>query len=127
VEAPEATSTDNAGPLSEATNEDWKVLEAHRALARGHPGAARMPADLARAQEVLRPDARGSGDPSYSHSDGLTRAQRYEQRTNVKDSLLAQGGAESSERVGLLKVTPCHRDQGKRRQVKFHVRILNCM
>jgi hypothetical protein len=59
-----------------------------------------MPAELARAQEVLRPDARGPGDPSYSHSDGLTRAQRYEQRTNVKDSLLAQGGAESSERVG---------------------------
>jgi transposase InsO family protein len=100
VEAPEATSTDNAGPLSEAINEDWKVLEAHRALARDHPRAARMPAELARAQEVLRPDARGPGDPSYSHSDGLTRAQRYEQRTNVKDSLLAQGGAESSERVG---------------------------
>jgi hypothetical protein len=91
---------DNARPHSETTNEDWKVLDTHQALARGNPGAARMPAELACAQEVLRPAARESGDHLFSHLDGLTRAQRYEQRTSAKDSLLAQGGAESGKRVG---------------------------
>jgi hypothetical protein len=103
MEAPEATRVDNAGPHPETTYEDWKVLDTHQALARGIPGAARIPAKLARAQEVLRPAARESGDHLFSHSDGLTRAQRYEQRTSAKDSLLAQGGAESGERVGLTE------------------------
>jgi hypothetical protein len=35
VEAPEATRMDNAGPHSETTNEEWKVLDTHQALARG--------------------------------------------------------------------------------------------
>jgi hypothetical protein len=113
VEAPEATSTDNAGPLSETPKEDWKVLDEHRALARGHPGAVRMPAELARAQEVLRSDAREPGVPLLRGSDGLTRTQRYEQRTSMKDSLLAQGGAESSERAGITEGDILSRGSGE--------------
>jgi hypothetical protein len=103
VEAPEATRRDNAGSHPETTNEDWKALDTHQALARGDPGAARIPAELSRAQEVLRPAAQESGDHLFSHSDGLTRAQRYQQRTSAKDSLLAQERAESGERVGLTE------------------------
>jgi hypothetical protein len=55
VEAPEATRRDNAGPHPETTNEDWKVLDTHQALARGDPGTARIPAEMSRAQKVLRP------------------------------------------------------------------------
>jgi hypothetical protein len=55
---------------------------------------------LARAHDVLRPGGLEPGKKTLVHLDGLTREQRYEQRTNMKDSLLAQGGAESCEQVG---------------------------
>jgi hypothetical protein len=99
----EATRRDDAGRHPETTNEDWKFLDTHQALARGDTGMARIPAELSRAQEVLRPAARESGGQLFPHSDGLTRAQRYEQRTSAKDSLLAQGRAEGGERVGLTE------------------------
>jgi hypothetical protein len=100
VEAPDATRAANAAPYSPAPAEGWRVLDTHQAMARGAPGATRMPPELARVQEVLRPGGLESGTQTHVHLDGLTRAQRYEQRTNMKDSLLAQEGVESCERVG---------------------------
>jgi hypothetical protein len=99
VEAPEATRTDNAVPYSPRPA-DWRVLDTHQAMARGAPGTACMPPELARAEDVQRLGGLGSGTQTQVHLDGLTRAQRYEQRTIMKDSLLAQEGVESGERVG---------------------------
>jgi hypothetical protein len=70
VEAPEATRTDNSVPDPPAPAEDWRVLDIHRAMARGAPGVTDMLPQLARAQDVLSPGDLEPGKKTLVHLDG---------------------------------------------------------
>eukprot|EP00884_Botryococcus_braunii_P017800 jgi/Botrbrau1/4703/Bobra.0218s0024.1 len=77
-----------------------QTLEAVQDLARGVRGDSHLRPQMERAQEVFRP----TRSECRNHQlDGLTRAQRHEQRIAAKDLLLPQEKGESREREGLTE------------------------
>jgi hypothetical protein len=85
---------------STAPAEIRRTIEATLDLARGAHSDSGLQQQMMRAQETLRPT---SLENSNLAADGLTRAQRHEQRTLARELLLSQEMGESRDKVGLTE------------------------